>query len=126
MTLFRLQRNFTVYRKYTFSGGSGQERLPETSHPDADYLIILRHQAEVEDLHPPSMRQATVSTSASSAPPALVDLSTGLKQLRDANPDTPGGPFWTALDRHSGFIEVPDDGFRRRVPRHFASTAALE
>ena len=38
------------------------------------------------------MRQATVSTSASSAPPALVDLSTGLKQLRDANRDTPACP----------------------------------
>ena len=37
-----------VSRNYIFSGGSGQERLPETSHPDADYLIILRHQAEVE------------------------------------------------------------------------------
>lgn len=56
-------------QKLYHSGGSGQERLPETSHPDADYLIILRHQAEVEDLHPPSMRQATVSTSAPSAPP---------------------------------------------------------
>ena len=82
-----------LYRKHTISGGSGQERLPETSHPDADYLIILRHQAEVEDLHPPSMRQATVSTPAQSAPPTLVDLSTGLKQLRDANRDTPGAPL---------------------------------
>jgi hypothetical protein len=63
---------------------------------------------------------ADAGAASPAAPPSRV------KHLRDANRDTPGASRGLLLTVIPCFIRPPDDGLRRRVPRHFAGTAELE